>query len=115
MKLRLPNGDIRYLDTSLSLEERKEVVNGILEEWNDYFQKSWELRKTQVCLDILGNYICLVKDGEDKNKEDKYIMSKTKIKHMEKGNKKNTIFSDLSKEKKLAFGLYEADENEGEG
>jgi 23S rRNA A2030 N6-methylase RlmJ len=115
MKLKLPDGTQIILNTSLPLEERKRVVNEILDEWKDYFESSWELSKTKVCLEVLSNYLCLVKDGEDKNKEDKYIMSLTKVKHMKRGNDKVSNFSSLPQEHKQLFGLVDyRDEESGE-
>jgi hypothetical protein len=107
MKLKLPNGDSIKLNTNLTLEERKKVVDEILEEWNWYFESSWELVKTKVCLDVLSNYLCMVKDGEDKNKEDKYIMSTTKMKHMQRGNVKSSNFSCLPQDQKQLLGLVD--------
>lgn len=98
MKLILPNKEVRFLDEKMPLEKRKEVVDEILLEWNDYFESSWGLRGTQICLDVLANYICLVKDGEDKNKEDKFIMSKTKLRIWRKVAKKQlTLLTFLKK------------------
>lgn len=116
MKLKLPNGDSIKLDTSLPLEERMRVVNEILAEWNDYFESSWELRKTKVCLEVLSNYLTMVKDGKKKNKEDKYIMSATKIKHMTRGSSKSANFSNLPQEQRVLLGLvdYSEEENGGE-
>jgi hypothetical protein len=112
MKLKLPNGDNILLDTSLPLEERKKIVDNILLEWNEYFESSWELRKTQVCLDVLANYLCLVKDGEKKNTEDKFIMSTTKIKKMERGSDKTANFSSLPHDHKQLFGLIDFNDDE---
>jgi 23S rRNA A2030 N6-methylase RlmJ len=112
MKLKLPNGDSIKLDTSLPLEERKEVVDRILKEWNSYFESSWELINTKVCLDVLSNYLCLVKDGNKKNKEDKYIMSVTKIKHMQRGNAKSSNFSCLPQDQRQLLGLVDHNNDE---
>lgn len=115
MKLILPNGGNIKLNTNLPLEERKKVVNEIIEEWNWYFESSWELEKTKVCLEILSNYLCMVKDGDDKNKEDKYIMSATKIKHMQRGNIKSSNFSCLPQDQRLLLGLVDfSDEESGD-
>ena len=57
MKLILPNGSSVELDKELSHEQRKSVVEEILTEWNGYFTK-YRNRKTQVCLEVLSNYLC---------------------------------------------------------
>jgi hypothetical protein len=62
MKLILPDGSKIELDNKISLEEKRVVVDKILEEWNPYFQKTWKLKKTQVCLEIISNYLCNHKD-----------------------------------------------------
>lgn len=108
MRVKLPNGDKVILDTTLPLDERKKVVDKILQEWNWFFEESWELSKTKNCLDTLSNYICLVKDGDKKNKEDKYIMSLTKLKHLNRWNdKKSTNFSDLPNEQQKLLGVVD--------
>lgn len=57
MNLILPDGNKFELDKSLSSENKKEVVESILSEWDWYFTK-YKNRKTQVCLEILSNYLC---------------------------------------------------------
>lgn len=112
MKLKLPNNDNVNLDTNLPLEDKKRIVNEILLEWEGYFEESWELNKTKVFLEVLSNYLCYAKEKENKNKEDKYIMSATKIKHMEKGNKKSSNFSNLPQEHKQLLGLVDFKDDE---
>lgn len=110
MKLKLPDGTQLSLDTSLELEDRKKVVDEILEEWKQYFTNSWDLNKTKVCLEVLSNYLCMVKDGEMKNKEDKYILSSDKMKKMKRFNDKNVNFSNLPKDQQKVFGLINFDD-----
>lgn len=57
MNLKLPNGEEQVLDTNLSVDKRKEVVYTILSEWGDYFEQTWDLPKTRVCLEILSSYL----------------------------------------------------------
>jgi hypothetical protein len=57
MKLILPNGSKIDLDNSISIEEKRVIVDGILAEWNPYFEKTWNLKKTRVCLEILSSYL----------------------------------------------------------
>lgn len=66
MKIILPNGEKRELDVGISYEERRQVVDEILEEWNDYFTR-YRNKKTLVCLDVLTTYLCyeVKKEGED--------------------------------------------------
>lgn len=110
MKLILPNGEQRYLDESLPYNERVQIVQGITDEWEDHFRKNWERNKTKVCLDVLSTYLCVVKEEEDKHKEDKYILSATKVKRMIRGDKKVSNFSSLSEDEKNVLGL-----NDGRG
>jgi hypothetical protein len=57
MKLILPNGEKKELDSSLEDNEKQEVVKKILEEWESYFEQYKHNRKVQTCLDILSNYL----------------------------------------------------------
>lgn len=112
MKLKLPNGEKIKLNTSLPLEERKKIVNEILEEWDWYFESSWELEKTKVFLEVLSNYLCMVKEEENKNTEDKYILSTTKMKHMKRGSARTANFSNLPQEQKQLLGLVDHNDDE---
>jgi hypothetical protein len=60
MKLILPNGSKIELDKDLPYDEKRKVVEGILDEWNPYFSR-YKNRKTLVCLDVLSNYLCYEK------------------------------------------------------
>lgn len=115
MNLKLPNGHKIKLNKNLPLEERKRVVNEILEEWDWFIRESWELMKTKVFLEVLSNYLCMVKEGEEKNKEDKYILSATKIKHMQRGSSKKANFSNLPQDQKKLLGLVDYSEDESGG
>ncbi|NBI28613.1 hypothetical protein [Chengkuizengella marina] len=110
MKLKLPNGEKIKLNTSFEYKERLEAVNNILLDWEDYFYKTWDQKKTSVCLEILSNYLCMVKDkGEDKNIEDKYILSNYKMKKLKRGDKRMTNFTDLKSYHKKLLGIAEED------
>lgn len=60
MRLILPNGVTMELDKELAIEERRKVVDEILDEWNPYFSK-YKNKKTLVCLEVLTNYLCYEK------------------------------------------------------
>lgn len=65
MKLILPNGTKIELVKELDHEQRKKVVEEILAEWNGYFTK-YRNRKTQICLEVLSNYLCYEKKEKEK-------------------------------------------------
>lgn len=67
MKLKLPNGEEILLDKNISLDEKKKVVYDILTEWNSYFEQTWEIGSTRVCLDILSNYLYYHKEDLEEN------------------------------------------------
>lgn len=71
MKLMLPNGEKVELDNTLPLEDKRIIVDKILDEWNDYFTK-FRNNKTKVCLEVLSSYLCHeskeVGDKDDKEK-----------------------------------------------
>ncbi len=57
MKLILPNGEKKELDSKLEDSEKQRVVELILEEWQLYFENYKHTKKVQICLDILSNYL----------------------------------------------------------
>lgn len=63
MKLILPDGTKLELDKELSIEDRRNVVDEILLNWNWYFTK-YRNNKTSICLEILSNYLCYEKKEE---------------------------------------------------
>ncbi|MDH6674415.1 hypothetical protein M2277_005107 [Paenibacillus sp. LBL] len=112
MKIILPDGEKKNLDEALDYENRIKVVEEILLKWNDHYRETWEMNKTKVALEVLSNYICMVKELDDKHKEDKYVMSNTKMKKLRRGDSKNTPFSSLSKEDQRLLGTLNSDEED---
>lgn len=80
MKLLLPDGTKLELDTSITYDEKKAIVDNILDEWQAYFTTYRSTKKTTVCLEVLSNYLYYHKektqeveiDGEEENKDIKY-------------------------------------------
>lgn len=107
MKLVLPDGEILYLDTRFSRGDRKCVVDAIIELWQHHFQKSWENPKTRTCLDILTNYLVLVKDEEDKGKHEKEVLTLKKMQKMVRGDKKVSHFDNLPPDHQALLGLID--------
>jgi len=119
MKLLLPNNKKIYLPDNASLEERKEKVNEILNEWEDYFRKAWHSSKTKIALHVLASYLCWGyhkdKNAEKgKRTEDKYVWSNQKEKKVKYGDGVTILFSDLSMKDKIRLGVPHCynDENE---
>ena len=110
MKLIMPNNQRLFLPDHIPLEEKIEIVNGILKEWEDYFRLAWHSPKTKFCLHSLGSYLCWGYH-RDKNRaensriEDKYVWSKKKEKRVEYGDGITFNFSDLSMEDKITLGV----------
>lgn len=63
MKLILPNGEVIELNVELPYEERKAIVDEVISDWSSYFTV-YRNKKTQVCLEILSNYLCYEKSAE---------------------------------------------------
>ena len=101
MKIQLPNGQKRILDENISLESKKEIVDELIEEFGHFIIGNWKSDSIKFFLDNLGNYLVWHKEDEDKNKEDKDVLSVRKIEQMEGKRKANsTPFSSLSKRNK---------------
>lgn len=70
MKLILPDGSKLELDTSLKYEEKRSIVDQILEDWDDYFTTYKHTKKTTVCLEVLTNYLYYHKEQEDNDNDE---------------------------------------------
>lgn len=107
VKIQLPNSTRIELDNNLSLEEKKRLVEELIEEWKPIIESGWESNSVKYFLDSLTNYLVWHKEEEDKGKEDKYIMSKKKLDKLSNHRKdsKTINFSNLNmKDKEMLFG-----------
>lgn len=100
MKLHLPNGDIVELDLKLPLEQKKQIVDGILKEWNDYFIEHFNSMQVRICLDKIGTY--LSRDGSPTDNE---VISRTKFRKMIRGHDREIHFDNLSFDVKKLLGI----------
>lgn len=107
MKIQLPDGKKIYLDDNISLEEKKEVVEKLVDEWRDIVKqdrKTWFSNAVKYFLDGLANY--LVWHKEEKWTEDKEILSIAKTEQMTGKRKSKTVsFHDLSLTQKELLGI----------
>lgn len=115
MRIRLPNGEKIELDNSLSLEEKKVIVNELISEWNHVVFDNWNDNSVKYFLDSLANYLVWHKTKEEKDEkaEDKFILSRNKTDKLSNHRKdsKTINFSNLNKEEYyLIFGEESGDE-----
>jgi hypothetical protein len=115
MKIQLPNGQQTTLDENISLEEKLDVVDELLNEWDKIIHSNWESNGIKFFIDSLSNYLVWHKEDREKGKrgkEDKEILSKKKVEKLHKYKKtsREINFSDLPKTSKdLLLGERGAD------
>lgn len=107
MKILLPHKTVN-LDSSLSIEEKKEVVENLLSEkiefhaetmtLEEYLSYTWEKPNSKVIMDMLAYYLT----KEEKNLE---VLSHKKENEISKGSERYTNFSNLSEEDKETLGI----------
>lgn len=106
MKIQLPNGQKDDLNENITIEEKKQVVEELTERWMPTILQNWDSNSVRFFLDGLSNYLVWHKEEDQKNKQDKDVLSIKRIEEMEgKRKAKNIPFSCLSKTQKEAFGL----------
>jgi hypothetical protein len=110
MKIQLPNGEKINLDENLSLEEKNEIVQNLVESHYPT-RTNWDSNSTRFFLDGLANYLVWHKDSENKNKQDKDVLSIKRVEEMEGKRKARSIpFSSLSEIQREELG-FEGDSN----
>jgi hypothetical protein len=101
MKMQLPNGAKITLDENISLEEKKQIVKDLTEEFEPIVRLNWHSNNVKFFLDNLANYLVWHKEEEEKNYQDKDVLSVKRIEEMSGKRKGKTIpFSSLSKPQK---------------
>lgn len=103
MKILLPNGKKRKIEDNLSLDEKKEIVESLTNEFAVEIKMNWNSNSIKFFLDSLANYLVWHKD-EGESRHDKEVMSKNKTNRLVRG-RKDIPFSSLSKtDKEQLFG-----------
>jgi hypothetical protein len=106
MKIQLPNGSKLTLDENITLDEKRQIVEDLTEQWMPTLILNWHSTTVKFFLDNLANYLVWHKEEEDKNKQDKDILSVKRIEEMEGRRQAKSIpFTSLSKTQKEAFGM----------
>lgn len=106
MKIQLPNGERLTLDEHITLDEKKQIVEELTETWLPTIELNWHSQSVKFFLDNLANYLVWHKEEEDRNKQDKEVLSVKRIEEMEGKRQARSIpFTSLSQAQKEAFGL----------
>lgn len=106
VKLQLPDGQRIDLDENITLDEKIVVVTKLTEKWQSIIESNWKSNSIRFFLDGLANYLVWHKELDKKNKQDKDVLSITKVEEMSgKRRGKTTPFSSLPKvDQELLFG-----------
>lgn len=106
MKIQLPNGNRLTLEENITIDEKLKIVEDLTNEWHSTIEKNWDSNSVRFFLDGLANYLCWHKEQDDKNRQDKEVLSVWKVEKMEGKRKANsTPFSSLSVSQKETLGL----------
>lgn len=106
MKIQLPNGRKITLDENITLEAKIQVVEDLTVELMPILLLNWHSNSVKFFLDNLSNYLVWHKEDEEKNKQDKDVLSIRRIEEME-GKRKNrtTPFTGLSLSDRDSLGI----------
>lgn len=105
------------LDFSLEDEERMKIVNGILSDVigfngeemtvEDYFIETWDVLSykdtTLYYKEVLGYYL-------SKEERDLSVLSRDKMKEMNRGSKRHTTFSNMDYKSQVGLGIIDEDD-----
>jgi hypothetical protein len=106
LKIQLPDGKKLTLDEDITIDEKLKKVEDLTIEWESIIKSNWNSKSVRFFLDGLANYLVWHKEDEDKNKQDKDVLSIKKVEQMEGKRKANSIpFSSLSITAKESLGL----------
>lgn len=115
MKIQLPNGQQHNLDDGISLDEKKQVVEDLVEEWRSIIMLNWHSNGVKFFLDSLANYLVWHKEAEEIGYQDKDVLSKKRTERLVRYKKtsKEINFSDLNpNQKEVLFGEVRGADNE---
>jgi hypothetical protein len=97
MKILLPDGQKIDLDETLSLDKKKKLVCNLTKQYHPMIRRGWNNDSIRFFLDGLANYLVWHKEPEDRNKQDKDVLSVKKVEEMEGKRKSKSIpFTSLS-------------------
>lgn len=104
MKLKCPDGKEIILDDNLDLSEKFQLITNIANMYDLYIKGNWESSSVKFFLNGLSNYIIYHKELENAN-TNLDIMSKSRIKKLNKFDKNNVLFSELNLLDQMVLGI----------
>ena len=104
MIVKLPDGSTEMLENNVCIERKIEIVDELIERFQEYIDGSWDKYPVKYFLDGLSNYLVWHKEEEEKYKHDKYVLSRKRTKEMKKFMRRDVNFSNLSIEEKVRAG-----------
>jgi len=108
VKVQLPDGERINLNEDLTIEEKLSIVFELTKQWRHITDDKKNKNSNSVIffLDGLANYLVWHKEDEEKNKQDKEVLSIKKVEQMVGKRKGNSVpFSSLSVTQRENLGL----------
>lgn len=108
MKVVMPDGKAVYLPGGKSYEERKQIVDELLIQHDQYFSNHFDSPKARTCLDMLTTYMARAKEFRKGNKHKVLGSDKGRKLYGGERDEYNLLFDDLPQKDKLSIGLDSA-------
>ncbi len=103
LNLILPNNKKIKLPGGKTYQERLDIINGILAEYEDVFSEYWESSRTKTSLNIMADYLSRSKEFRENNPNP--TLGANRKQRLYKGDKDMIPFSSLHKQTKELLGL----------
>lgn len=81
--VRLPNGNKLLLPKNISIEDKINSVNKLINDWCEHIESGWENLSIRYFLSDLSNYLVWHRESSMMNKHDKEVLSLDKMKDMD--------------------------------
>lgn len=105
MKITLPDNKSTYLPGGKTYEQRKVIVEGICNKYDDYFTKHFDSRKTETILGMLATYLSRAKEFKQNN--DHPVLGSDHTKRLYVYDDRTMLFSAMNDGLKWQLGLEE--------
>lgn len=105
MKIKLPDGSKIKLPDDNTLDERMDIVSRLLLEQDDMILENYSSKQVEFFLNGCSNYLVWYIEGTYDKDRDSVIIHREKHGKMNKYDKNNILFSNLSQEDKIRYGI----------